>query len=97
VKFLYRASCEDKGSRFNTKNKHDMKKQIIILCAIAALAGCNRSPEGGTGTGTERNRMEGVSTNSGGTTNNTNRFGTSQGGTGTGTEQTQPPSKEGTQ
>ena len=65
-----------------------MKTQIIILCAIAALAaGCNRSPQGATGT--EHNRMEGVSTNDtgtnrgGGTGTNTNpnRSGTGESGT----------------
>jgi len=72
-----------------------MKKEIIILCAVLALAGC--SPKGGTGTGsiedtTPSTNRSGGTTGGTSTNTNTNRFGTdqNQGGTGTG-EQTQPP------
>src|SRR5437667_10601498 len=75
----------------HTKNRQEtMKKEIIILCAVAALAGC--SPQGGTGKDRDRttgtSRDETTITNQGGGTSptnaNTNRFGTgsSQGGTG---------------
>src|SRR5436853_7532777 len=70
---------------FNKTNRFDMKKILIIMCAVAALTGCSR--KGGTGTGsTSEGGYSGGSrydTNAGGTnpTNtNTNRFGTDQGG-----------------
>jgi len=69
-----------------------MKTQIIILCAVAALAaGCNRSPQGATGA--DSSRIEGISTNDTGTlTNrNTNRFGTSQDSSGTPDSGTKSP------
>jgi len=73
-----------------------MKTTIIMLCAIAALAGCSR--QGGTGsdryrtTGGSKSTEESTTiTNTDTNQPNTNRFGT-PGSSGTGSEQTQPKS-----
>src|SRR5438105_8913123 len=74
--------CTERPSKVETEqtNTFDMRTQIIILCAVAALAGCSR--QGGTGTGSTTDQGSGsrYDTNTGGgtspTNSNTNRFGT---------------------
>src|ERR1043166_7319037 len=67
----------------NRTNRPNMKKELIILCAVAALAGC--SPQGGTGRGVdESTTITNRGTNVPG--GDTNRFGTGQGGTREGTQ-----------